>query len=52
MTDPEDNVTVEIKVGGEVVDTATRRPVPDYGTPAWDNFMREIEAKIKTATGQ
>ena len=52
MSDPEDNVTVEIKVAGEVVDTASRRPVPAYGTQAWSDFMREIEGKIKQATGQ
>lgn len=53
LSDPEDNVTVDIKDNtGTVVATATRRPVPDYGTPAWDEFMREIEGKIKDATGQ
>lgn len=53
MSNPEDNVTVEIKDNtGTVVETVTRRPVPDYGTPAWDEFMREIEGKVKSATGQ
>lgn len=52
MTDPEDTISVDIKVSGEVVDTATRRPIPDFDTPAWDEFMREIEGKIKNATGQ
>lgn len=54
MSDPRDNVTVEIKVGTPPVlaDTVTRRPVPEYGTEAWDEMMREISAKTKAATGQ
>lgn len=54
MTDPESNVTIEIKVGIPPVtaDTVTRRPFPEYGTEDWDDFMREISAKTKSATGQ
>lgn len=52
MSDPEDTISVDIKVGGVVVDTASRRPAPEFGSPEWDEFMREIEGKIKDATGQ
>lgn len=52
MSNPEDEVTVDIKVGGEVVATVSRRPVPDFGTPEWDAFLREVEGAIKDATGQ
>lgn len=53
MSDPEDNVSIDIKDNtGTVVETVTRRPVPTYGTPAWDDMMREVSAKTKTVTGQ
>lgn len=54
MTDPDDNVTIEIKVGDPpvTVDTVTRRPVPVFGTEGWNDMIREVSAKTKAATGQ
>lgn len=52
MTDPNSTVSVQITVNGVEDGTVTARPIPDYGTPEWDEFIREIEGKIKEATGQ
>jgi hypothetical protein len=52
MSDPNSTVSVQIVVNGEPDGTATARPIPEFGSPEWDAFIRDIEGKIKTATGQ
>lgn len=52
MTDPSSTVTIDITVNAKPDGSVTRRPIPEYGTQEWDDMIREIEAKIKTGTGQ